>query len=61
MPIMTILETTACRAAAAGRRSAASAGAIAEPVARHDDLRDDFTGRQIADQLLRAGMAEACS
>ena len=41
---------------AAGRRLAI--GPVVEAVARHHDLADDFTRREIAHQPLRAGVAE---
>ena len=46
--------------AGASRLSACGVGEIAEPVARHQELADDLLGRQVAHELLRAGVAEAC-
>ena len=50
MPIMTMLVS---------RRSTCEVGPFAERVARHHDLADDLVRRQVAHQLLRAGVAEA--
>ncbi len=58
MPIMTMLEMQ--RSPSVGRPralGALTADEVAEPVARHHHLADDFLRRQVADQALRAGVA----
>src|SRR6202034_1098575 len=39
-------------------RGSGDRGPIREPVAREHDLADDLAGREVADQALRAGVAE---
>ena len=66
MPIMTMLETSrpvdgaSALASARCRRGFRHARRriVAEPVARQQHLADDLLRRQVAHQLLRAGMAE---
>ena len=58
MPIMTTLETSRPVEGAATPSPRRAAGIVAEPVAGEQDLADDLLGRQVADELLGAGMAE---